>query len=354
MIYLRGYCGKIRFASIIKYKLNRDATQMKWFEIFSTGTHTDSNGNTRNWTEADLDKVVNNYDPKNHEAPIVIGHPKDNKPAFGWIQQLKRAGNKLLAFPKQVVPEFAEMIEKGLFKKRSSSFYADGSLRHVGFLGAQPPAVKGLTDVEFKEEDIAEYEFAEETETEDVTKLKDQIASLQVKVNNYEELKGKVKDYDEVTAEKIKAEEELNRLNVKMRMMEFQQYLNEKVAYGSLTPAQKEKAVKVIEILDNVDLVEQKNSDKTTTMVYEFSDGSKENPTDIFKEFLESLPKQLDFDEEAKKEKAADNEGDVDVSEFSDYQVNEESLEIHKKAVALQKKDDISYEEAVQKAVAKN
>ncbi len=51
------------------------------------------------------------------------------------------------------------MVKAGRFKSRSASFYHPDNpnnpkpgvyyLRHVGFLGAQPPAVKGLKAVEF-------------------------------------------------------------------------------------------------------------------------------------------------------------------------------------------------------------
>ena len=134
----------------------------KWIEVFKTGTHTDATGKVKNWTEEDLDEIVKKYDPAGHEAPIVIGHPKDNAPAFGWVEGLKREGKILLAKLKQVVPEFADMVKQGLFKKRSISLYPDSTLRHVGFLGAVPPAVKGLSDIAFKEDDGAiAYEFDE-------------------------------------------------------------------------------------------------------------------------------------------------------------------------------------------------
>lgn len=129
-------------------------------EIFRTGTHTDSAGNTRTWTEEDLDAIVNKYNPANHEAPVVIGHPKDNAPAFGWVEGLQRKGSILYAKLKDLVPEFVDAVKKGLYKKRSISLYPDMTLRHVGFLGAVPPAVKGLADVKFQE-NISEmiYEF---------------------------------------------------------------------------------------------------------------------------------------------------------------------------------------------------
>jgi hypothetical protein len=121
------------------------------------------NGHTRSFTVEDLDNVVDSYNPGYHEAPLVIGHPIDNAPAFGWVAELKRQGDILLARVKDIVPEFAEAVQSGLYKKRSISLYPNMVLRHVGFLGAMPPAVKGLENIAFREEllEAQSYEFAE-------------------------------------------------------------------------------------------------------------------------------------------------------------------------------------------------
>lgn len=119
-------------------------------QIFKTGKHTDSAGIEREWTSADLDKIAASYNPSTHEAPVVIGHPKDNAPAYGWVEKVWREGETLWAGLKDLVPEFVDLVKQGLFKKRSISLYPDLTLRHVGFLGAMPPAVKGLADVAFE------------------------------------------------------------------------------------------------------------------------------------------------------------------------------------------------------------
>jgi len=123
-----------------------------WVEIFRTGEHTDSAGNIKKWTEEDLDQITARYNPAEHEAPVVIGHPVGNAPAFGWVEAVRREGQFLYAKFKNLVPEFVDMVKKGLFKKRSMSVYQDGTLRHIGFLGAMPPAVKGLADIKFEAE----------------------------------------------------------------------------------------------------------------------------------------------------------------------------------------------------------
>ena len=92
---------------------------------------------------------------------MVIGHPKTDSPAYGWVEALKREGKTLLAKLKQVQPDFAELVRAGRYKKRSICLNGDGSLRHVGFLGGAPPAVKGLAEVRFAEGgDLHLFEFA--------------------------------------------------------------------------------------------------------------------------------------------------------------------------------------------------
>lgn len=146
---------------------------MKPIQIFRTGTHTAMNGHTATFGEADLAGCAAAYDPARHEAPIVVGHPAADAPAYGWVKSLKAEGGALFAEPHQVDPVFQDMVEAGRFKKVSAAFYLPEapanptpgklSLRHVGFLGAQPPAVKGLKAVEFAagEEGVVTVEFGE-------------------------------------------------------------------------------------------------------------------------------------------------------------------------------------------------
>ena len=122
----------------------------EWIQIFRIGEHVSSSGVRKNWTAEELDQIVAKYDPVKHEAPVEIGHPAGNAPSFGWVEALKREGEFLYAKLKNLVPEFIEMVKRGLFKKRSISLYPDLTLRHIGFLGAVPPAVKGLADIKFE------------------------------------------------------------------------------------------------------------------------------------------------------------------------------------------------------------
>ena len=75
------------------------------------------------FTQSDLAACVKAYDPSVHEAPLVIGHPQTEDPAWGWVKSLTLNGSDLLAEPDQLDPQFAELVGNGRFKKVSASFY---------------------------------------------------------------------------------------------------------------------------------------------------------------------------------------------------------------------------------------
>jgi hypothetical protein len=135
-----------------------------YIPIFRGGEQTDSNGVVHDG-DALIDKAIAKFNAAVHEPPACIGHPQDDAPAYGWVKGLKKVadktGNLLLARFGQVEPAFSAMVKEGRIKKRSAAFYPDGTLRHVAFLGAMPPAVKGLPDVAFAEGDAASFEYSE-------------------------------------------------------------------------------------------------------------------------------------------------------------------------------------------------
>lgn len=146
---------------------------MEPIHFFRAGRHTSSDGKAINFSEGDLAAIAEVYQPAIHEAPIVVGHPKTEAPAYGWVERLEARPNGLYAIPRQVNPEFADIVRQGAYKKVSGSFFLPDSksnptpgkfyLRHIGFLGAVPPALKGLTPVSFSEEDPGLVDFSEDT-----------------------------------------------------------------------------------------------------------------------------------------------------------------------------------------------
>lgn len=141
-------------------------------EIFRPGVVIDDEGVERTFTPADIRAMVEAYDPALREAPLCVGHPKSELPAYGWVKGLAvNDAGRLVMNPHQVEPQFAEMLRAGRFKKRSTAFYSPQHpsnpkpgtwyVRHVAFLGAQPPAVDGLKDIQFSDADDGFVCFAE-------------------------------------------------------------------------------------------------------------------------------------------------------------------------------------------------
>lgn len=263
-----------------------------WVEVFRVGKHTDSQGREREFSAADLDRMVTGYDPAKHEAPAVVGHPKDNAPAFGWVEELKRAGDLLLAKFKQVAPEFEELVAAGRFKKRSISIYPDGTLRHVGFLGAQPPAVKGLKDVSFAADDASTYEFSEEANSMELEQLKKQLADERAARAKAE---GEAKNYKE---QADKAAADFAEAGKKQRRTEIENFVEAGIKDGKLLPAWKAKGL--VEFMDAL---------AETGGEYEFSEGKKQSPAQWFKEFLSEFAAHPLF-KEFTKEDAGDGHSD--------------------------------------------
>lgn len=135
---------------------------MKSLHILRPGTFSDESGKQVTLTGDDITAIASTYNPSLHEAPLVIGHPKSDSPAYGWVRGLRADDSGLHAEPNQVDSAFAEQVKDGKFKKVSVSLYGPGHpnnptpdnwhLRHVGFLGAKPPAVKGLRQIAFADE----------------------------------------------------------------------------------------------------------------------------------------------------------------------------------------------------------
>lgn len=149
---------------------------MKPFEIFRAGKHTSTSGTTAEYSEAMLRAAVEAYDPALHPAPIVVGHPHDNHPAYGWVGSLSLdESGTIIAEPTDVNADFAELVQRKAYRTRSASWYLPDAphnpkpgsmyLRHVGFLGAQPPAIKGLKDVSFSDHEEGVVEFGDRYQT---------------------------------------------------------------------------------------------------------------------------------------------------------------------------------------------
>ena len=91
-------------------------------------------------------------------APVVVGHPSDYAPAYGWVDRLRRVGDRLQARLCDVAPAFREAVEAGRYAGRSIAL-VNNRLRHLGFLGGRAPAIPGLAPTQFSSVPDAVVEF---------------------------------------------------------------------------------------------------------------------------------------------------------------------------------------------------
>jgi hypothetical protein len=313
-----------------------------WIEIFKGGKQIDSAGEEHDG-DAVIDTIIAKFNATKHEPPAVIGHPKDNDPAYGWVEGVKtvvKDGVKvLLARFKQVVPEFEDMVKKGMFKKRSISVYPDGSLRHVGFLGAAPPAVKGLADLKFEDGEAMSFEFSD---TENINpnqggnsmdKFKEFLEMLKFWKAFEKEMApstGDDKDrgnggqaYTEADLEQIKKDakeegkkaaeaafaESKKTAATEARKKEIADYIEQGIKDGKILPAEKDAGLALfMEGLAAEEPVQFNEGEK-----------GKKTPLDFFKEHLERYSAMPLFKEFATKEKGGN------VAEFAEAKADEET-----------------------------
>lgn len=348
---------------------------MALLEILKPGTYVDMKGTKVTFSEADLRQVVESYDPAKHEAPLVLGHPKHDDPAHGWVGALQFSDGALRAGPKDVTPELKALVDSKQFKHLSASLYspqAPGNptpgkwyLRHLGFLGAFPPAVKGLAPITLADDEQGVHEFAEEDaslwsslrdwfiskfglETADKVLPRWQIDWMNRPepdesgpgISNYSEREGHVKPEDlaaqqaALTAkeadlqrrETALAEKEANAL--KAEAVEFADGL---VAAGKVLP--KDKPLIVALLLPG-------------TATIELGEGQAPTPVaTCLKTFLGALPKAIELGETAIGEVPT---GTLDFAAPAGMQLDPARLELHQKAMAHQRANPtITYEAAV-------
>ncbi|HIF5574523.1 peptidase [Pasteurella multocida] len=358
---------------------------MELIEIFKAGKRVDANGQIVEITTGDLQQAVEAYDPAFHESPVVIGHPKDNHPAYAWVKSLQLEGDILKAELSQVDPEFAEMVEKGRYKKVSASFYLANSqanpkqgslyLRHVGFLGAVPPAVKGLRNPEFAEGEEGVVDFSDWTEATLWRRLRDWfigkhgqeeadkvlpdylVGSVQEEAvrNSLQPQKAESPIFNEPTQQQgepeMSAEEkaELERLKAENQQLKDEKaqaeaqkaeaqlnqtkaenadFAESLVNAGKLAPVAKEKAIELL----NCAAVQSAGG------VVEFGEG--ENILTAIKAFLDAQPQIIQFGEVATKDNATTAEDNtVEYAEGT----SADAIDMDKRVRAYMKEHNVSY-----------
>lgn len=125
-------------------------------EIFRAGDY----GAKGKYTEETLERIAADYRPDLLEAPLTFDHAQTG-PAYGWVTQLRRSGDRLVAVLKGVPEAVRDMMRSGAYKRRSVELFralpqtGRPYLRAVSLLGAATPEVKGLRNVCFSANPLA-------------------------------------------------------------------------------------------------------------------------------------------------------------------------------------------------------
>ncbi len=340
------------------------STEAKPVHVFKAGSHTSAGGGAYSFSDADIKAIALAYNPAKHKAPIVIGHPTLDAPAWGWVDQLTAVGGDLFATESKVDPAFAEMRTAGRYEQRSIALYAPADagnptpgawyLRHVGYLGAMPPAVKGLEQYTFADKGAATVSFAEsisisieiteddsEKETADATnganvteltaplipdpKSSQQENPMTMTPEQIKQLQDKAARADAAEAEVVTLKATAAKMAAaafaEKRTAEATEFATTHIKRGVLKPAHKERVVALL---------------AQEPAKVEFSEGGTTVSTDaaqIVRDVLAGAVSPVEFGERvAGQPPAAKVGGDA---------------ELHAKATALAKEKGISYEAAL-------
>lgn len=272
--------------------IDRDMAKASPIEIFRAGRHTAVDGTVHDFTVEDLQAAVAAYDYAAEPAPLVIGHPKLDAPAYGWAERLEVVGDKVLAYPDQVEPAFAEQVNAGRYKRVSASWYPKNAgqnpkpgslyLKHVGFLGAAAPAVRGLQPVHFSEaQDAAAITFDNDPVEDGVTDRTQEFAEREGALDAREQ---ELADREATIAANEAAAVEATRAGIHAGHVSFAEA---QVTAGRLAPVGKDL---VVGILDTLVAAEPINFGE--------ADGEL-RPVDAFRKLLTGAAPIVSFSEHA-------------------------------------------------------
>lgn len=331
--------------------------------LFKPGTHIDMGGQQINFSESDLTASVKAYDPELHEAPLVIGHPEHDAPAYGWVRAMKMAADGPEAIPHQVNADFAEMHKTGAFKKVSASFYTPTSahnpvpgvyyLRHVAFLGAQPPAIKGLRAPQlanFSEADeCITVEFSEGLPAVDEPATTQSTTPEPATPTTEEDTTVTEAEAAALAAKNKQLEADLQAEKTARAKDAADQRAKENVAFAenlaTETRIGKDEAPLIAAVLTTL---ENAAAEKPVN----FGEGDAAKPLHkAFADSLSALPTRVEFAEIATKEAAAAKDTDDDSVSYAEG-TSEESIALDKKIRAHMKAHSVDYTTAAH-AVAK-
>ena len=292
-------------------------------EILKPGSHVSMSGVRVSINRKDIADLAAGYSVDAFQAPVVVGHPDTNSPAYAWVKGLADDGGVLMAELDQIDDDFKTMVNAGRFKNVSASLYAPQSpgnpkpgawyLRHVGFLGAAPPAVKGLKPVSFAGDESLVFDFSMENKhinnsegDKDMNKeelearekaLAEKEKAIAAKVAEFAESEkaAEVDKLKAMEAELATREKALQAKADEMARAEYASFAEGLIKTGRIVPAEKDYVISVL-------------AKASKDSVINFSE-KEMTEADAFKAFLEARPAKVDMSEHSAGDKSKDAPG---------------------------------------------
>ncbi len=283
------------------------------FPIFKAGNY----GKKGNYSADDVKEIFEKYDPDFLSAPFTVDHKQDG-PAFGYARSLNFEEGTLFASSEDLADVMKSAVKEKHFNRVSIELFKDlpekgRYLKAISFLGVKAPAVKGFegemvkTEFENAETETIEFSVDWDDEAFSISFSDDQITDskqnktpesegqdqesfeeLQKKIDELESEKDSLSEKFEASEkEKKDARDRLQEIELNQRRLQFEQWLNDVVAFGSITPKNKQKVMNILLALDSIEMFEAK--------------GEEIDPVEEFKDVINDLPEVLDSKERATK-----------------------------------------------------
>jgi hypothetical protein len=320
-----------------------ESAEIKGVEIFATGVwHGDE------YTEKDLDSMVESFSTKGFEAPVKLGHnkaqEKDGQPAFGWIERVYREGKKLLADFADVPKRVAEAIKNKQYRQVSSEIiwnYKEGMprvLRAVALLGADIPEVKGLepldkAEIVFDDNEVdvkyCQIKFEDKWQEPEIYIFKEVEMETKEYQEKIEALEAKVAEFENKVQDGESAKAQLKEFKASARAEKIKGTIDKWKSEGKVLPAQESKLQSLME-----STIEEK--------VYS-EDGKEMTQLDIVCKLFDSMPNLVEFDELAKE--------DGEIPESKEFSTVSDEIDYHVK-IYRDKDPKLSYSDAMDKVFA--
>ena len=307
---------------------------IKAVEIFAVGKW-----NGDKYTQKDLDDMVTAYnETKDHVKPYLkIGHDErqkllaeDELPAAGWISNLKRVGEKLVADFIRIPKKIFDLIERGAYRTVSSEIFWNAEilgkdyprvLKAVSILGAEIPAVSTL-------DDIMNLGYVKTDEYKVYNKTSAKVKAYEVNLKEQEN--ANMEELEKVTTKLAETEQSLTEANSKVSDLSVEnKELKESVEEKTVELAKVELAKKTAEVTAEVDkLIADENmlpADKDIAMTLlknldvtkKYKTGDNElTAKELLLKLLKNSKVEISTEQETKDGKPQTSDEDAKVKEY--------------------------------------